>query len=202
MPAALKPTALRGLPGDLRALLEVYRGGDFAHEGEGTRSRTAVVLGAQVLPGGRASRTLEARVRHAARLYVEGELDLLVPTGGLGKHPPDEASIMSRILRDGGVPEGAIVREGKARNTWESALLVAGIARGRGIRAVRVVTDPLHCVRAVGSFEEAGLVARAEPVYSSPMWRVAWLRRGQFLREIGALVWYRARHGVGSRSRR
>lgn len=197
----MRQTVLRRLSGDLRALFGVYRGGDFTHEGEGTRIPTAVVLGAQVLPGGRASRTLEARVRHAARLYAEGELDLLIPTGGLGKHPPDEASIMSRILRDEGVPEGAIVREGKALNTWESAILVAGIARGRGIRAVRVITDPLHCVRAVGSFEEAGLVARAEPVYSSPMWRVPWLRRGQFIREMGALVWYRARHGVGSRSR-
>lgn len=198
----LRPAALRGLPGDLRALVGVHRGGAFPRDRGGTPIRTAVVLGAQVLPGGRASRTLEARVRHAARLYVEGELDLLIPSGGLGKHPPDEASMMSRILRDEGVPEEAIVPEGKALNTWESAHLVAQIARGRGVGAVRVVTDPLHCVRAVGAFEEAGLVARAEPVYSSPMWRVPWLRRGQFLREMGALVWYRARHGVGSRSRR
>ena len=198
----MRPTAIRGLPGDLRVLVGVYRGGVLAHDRRGTRIRTGVVLGAQVLPGGSASRTLEARVRHAARLYGEGELDLLIPTGGLGKYPPDEASIMSDILRDEGVPEEAILPEGRALNTWESALLVAGIARGRGIEAVGVVTDPLHCVRAVGAFEEAGLVARAEPVYSSPMWRVAWLRRGQFLREMGALVWYRARHGVGSRSRR
>jgi hypothetical protein len=41
----------------------------------------------------------------------------------------------------------------------------------------------------------------AEPVYSSPMWRKKWSRRGQFVRESGALVWYRIRHGVGLLSR-
>jgi hypothetical protein len=42
----------------------------------------------------------------------------------------------------------------------------------------------------------------AEPVYSSPMWRKKWSRRGQFVRESGALVWYRIRHGVGPLSLR
>jgi len=67
--------------------------------------------------------------------------------------------------------------------------------------AVLVVTDPLHCIRTVAAFRRAGLRAAAEPVYSSPMWREKWSRRGQFVRESGALVWYRIRHGVGARSR-
>jgi uncharacterized SAM-binding protein YcdF (DUF218 family) len=66
---------------------------------------------------------------------------------------------------------------------------------------VLVVTDPLHCVRTVAAFERAGLRAWAEPVYGSPMWRGRWARRGQFVRELGALVWYRIRYGVGTRSR-
>jgi uncharacterized SAM-binding protein YcdF (DUF218 family) len=169
---------------------------------EGSESpRVAVVLGTQVLSCGRPSPTLEARVRHAARLYVEGEAALLIPTGGLGQNPPSEAEVMARVLREEGVPEEAVLPEDRALSTWDSARLVAGMAGQLGVRSVVVVTDPLHCVRAVAAFRQAGLMAWAEPVYSSPMWRGKWLRRGQLLREIGALTWYRLRHGVGSRSR-
>jgi hypothetical protein len=66
---------------------------------------------------------------------------------------------------------------------------------------VLVVSDPLHCVRTVSAFDRAGLLAVAEPVYSSPMWRKKWSRRGQLVRESGALLWYRMRYGVGALSR-
>ena len=158
-----------------------------------------MVLGAQVLSGRRPSRTLDARTRHAARLYLKGDLDLLIPTGGLGEHPPSEAEVMRRILLEEGVPEAAILLEEKAASTWDSALLVSRMARELGVDEVLAVTDPLHCVRTVAAFAETGLVAWPEPVYSSPMWRKKWSRRGQLARETGALLWYRARHGVGSR---
>jgi uncharacterized SAM-binding protein YcdF (DUF218 family) len=165
---------------------------------EGSEStRVAVVLGTQVLSGGRPSRTLEARVRHAVRLYREGRVSLLIPTGGLGDHPPSEAKVMARILREEGVPEDAVLLEDRALNTWDSAGLVARMAEKLGVSSVVVVTDPLHCVRTVAAFRKAGLKAWAEPVYSSPMWRGKWLRRGQLVREIGALAWYRIRYRVG-----
>jgi uncharacterized SAM-binding protein YcdF (DUF218 family) len=192
-----------GALGQLGELLRVYIGRPSTSVPDGTRARprVAVVLGAQVLPGGRPSPTLEARTRHAGELYVRGLADLLVPTGGEGEHPPGEAVVMSGILRKMGVPEAAILREDTARSTWESAVSVAEIAHHRGICEVLVVTDPLHCVRTVASFGKVGLLAVAEPVYSSPMWRKRWSRRGQFVRESGALVWYRLRHGVGLLSR-
>ena len=190
-----------GILTELLRLIWVYRGRPLPRGDRPGRSRVAVVLGAQVLRGGRPSRTLEARVRHAGELYAKGGVDLLIPTGGEGDHPPSEAEIMAGILLGMGVPGEAIVAEERARSTWESALLVAEIARGMGIGEVLVVTDPLHCVRTVAAFGRAGLLAAAEPVYSSPMWRERWSRRGQFVRESGALVWYRIRHGVGARSR-
>ena len=189
------------LSGNLRALFGVYRGRGLSRMTGGGTGRVAVVLGTQVLQGGRPSRTLEARARHAARLYAEGEVGLIIPTGGLGEHPPSEAEVMARILREEGVPENDLLIEDRALNTWDSARLVAGMAEKLGVGGVLVVTDPLHCVRAVAAFEKAGLGAWAEPVYSSPMWRGQWMRRGQLAREIGALIWYRTRYGVGSRSR-
>jgi len=188
--------------GELRRLLGVYLGSERYPGTAGGRPRYAVVLGTQVLPGGRPSRTLDARVRHAARLYASGGIDRVVVTGGVGKHPPSEAEVMARILREEVVPDGAVLLEGEAESTWDSARLVAAMAAGDGVSEVLVVTDPLHCVRTAAAFRRAGLIAWVEPVYSSPMWRDPWLRRGQFLRESGALVWYRVRHGVGARSRR
>lgn len=153
------------------------------------------------MPGGRASRVLEARVRHAAWLHKAGEVDLLIVTGGTGEHPPSEAEVMAGILRREGVPEGAVVLENGALSTWDSAWLVAAITRRLGVGGVLVVTDPLHCVRTIEAFAEAGLKAVAEPVYESPMWRGRISRRGQLARETGAIIWYRTWHGVGSRSR-
>jgi uncharacterized SAM-binding protein YcdF (DUF218 family) len=192
-----------GILGQLGELLRVYIGRPSASVPDGirVRPRVAVVLGAQVLRGGRPSPTLEVRTRHAGELYVRDLADLLVPTGGEGEHPPGEAVVMSAILREMGVPEAAILREDTARSTWESAVRVAEIVQRRGISEVLVVTDPLHCVRTVASFGRVGLLAVAEPVYSSPMWCRKWSRRGQFFRESGALVWYRIRHGVGLLSR-
>jgi uncharacterized SAM-binding protein YcdF (DUF218 family) len=195
----LKFASIGGLTRQLRTLYDVHRGKRFPiMVEEGSEStRVAVVLGTQVLSGGRPSRTLEARVRHAARLYREGRVSLLIPTGGLGDHPPSEAKVMARILREEGVPEDAVLLEDRALNTWDSAGLVAHMAEKLGVSSVVVVTDPLHCVRTVAAFRKAGLKAWAEPVYSSPMWRGKWLRRGQLVREIGALAWYRIRYRVG-----
>jgi uncharacterized SAM-binding protein YcdF (DUF218 family) len=195
----LNLASIGGLTRQLRTLFDVHRGKRFPiMVEEGSEStRVAVVLGTQVLSGGRPSRTLEARVRHAARLYREGRVSLLIPTGGLGDHPPSEAKVMARILREEGVPEDAVLLEDRALNTWDSAGLVARMAEKLGVSSVVVVTDPLHCVRTVAAFRKAGLKAWAEPVYSSPMWRGKWLRRGQLVREIGALAWYRIRYRVG-----
>ncbi|QIN79097.1 hypothetical protein GBA65_11835 [Rubrobacter marinus] len=193
--------AVEGIFGDLARLFRVFRRGWADEQGLEVSPRVAVVLGAQVLPGGRASRVLEARVRHAARLYAEGAVGLVVVTGGTGEHPPSEAEVMAGILGREGVPGGDVVLEDRALNTWESAWYVAEIARRRAIGAVRVVTDPLHCVRAVEAFGEAGLPAVAEPAYRSPMWRGRLDRRGQLVREIVAVVWYRAWHGVRARLR-
>jgi uncharacterized SAM-binding protein YcdF (DUF218 family) len=199
----LSPASVRGIVRHLRALLRVYRGGTLprAPDEEPGITRVAVVLGTQVLPGGRPSRTLEARVLRAARLYAEGEACLLIPTGGIGEYPPSEAEVMARILREEGVPEDAVLLEDRALNTRDSALLVGAMADKLGVESVVVVTDPLHCVRTVAAFERVGLRAWAEPVYTSPMWRGKWLRRGQLAREMVALAWYGIRYGVGSRYR-
>ena len=194
-----QPAVPDSLSGELRTLVRLYRGEPVFARGAAPEgdAGVAVVLGAQVLAGGRPSGTLRARALHAARLYAAGRVEVVVPTGGVGEHPPSEAEVMARILREAGVPEGAILPEAEARSTRESARLVAEMARG--MRGLLLVTDPLHCVRAVEAFRVEGFEVQVSPVYSSPMWHRRGLRRGQFARELGALLWYRMRRGRARR---
>ena len=207
MKRAAQPAVPDSFLGELWTLVRLYRGEPvFPQSAALQGAGVAVVLGAQVLSGGRPSGTLRARSLHAAGLYVAGKVELVIPTGGVGKHPPSEAEVMVRILREEGVSEECILPEGEARSTRESARLVAEMARERGVRNLLLVTDPLHCVRAVEAFRVEGFEAQASPVYSSPTWHRRGMRRGQFAREVGALLWYRMRRGTakrraGSRSR-
>ncbi|MBA4116234.1 MAG: hypothetical protein H0X71_07305, partial [Rubrobacter sp.] len=82
MKDAALPTVPDSLAGELRALVRIYRGERVFPERVAVSppGASAVVLGAQVLAGGRPSGTLRARVLHAARLYANGEVTLLIPT--------------------------------------------------------------------------------------------------------------------------
>jgi uncharacterized SAM-binding protein YcdF (DUF218 family) len=129
-------------------------------------------------------------------MYLRGECGLLVPTGGVGRHPPSEAAVISVILQKEGVPADRILSEEKARSTRESARLVAGMLCKIGEDEVSVVTDPLHCVRSVLAFWQEGVRAVPAPAWESPMWTRPGRRRGQFLREFLAVLWYGLRSGT------
>jgi vancomycin permeability regulator SanA len=98
------PPVPGSLFGELRALVRLYRGEPVLESGiPENAAGVVVVLGTKVLSGGRPSGTLQARTRHAARLYARGEVAIMIPTGGIGKHPPSEAEVMAKILREEGV---------------------------------------------------------------------------------------------------
>ena len=181
--------------GDIRRLVGVYLGRDNVFGGG--RARVAVVLGTEVLAGGKPSGALAARAQRAALVYGEGGCEVLIPTGGVGKHPPSEARVIERVVREEGVPGDAVVLEEAAASTRESALIVADMLKGMKESRALIVTDPLHCVRAVSAFRDAGIEAFAVGAFESPMWKKQRLRTGQFLRELVAVVWYALRSGRG-----
>lgn len=104
-----------------------------------------VVLGCRVMPGGRPSRTLASRARRAAELQLAGVAPTIVLTGGVGDHPPSEASAAAAIVREMGVAEDAIVLEERSTSTEENAREAAALVEGR---RVLVVTDAYHVFRA------------------------------------------------------
>lgn len=182
---------LRGVVRDLRTLARVYRGDLSAlGGGGGVPESVVVVLGAQVRAGGKPSRALTARTLHAGDMYLRREAAVIVVSGGVGEHPPSEASIMADILAGAGVPRGKILPEAASLSTRHSAHHVAVLARGSGVRRVALVTDPLHCVRAASALRAEGIEVDAVPATRSPMWTEDRERLGQFLREFGAVIWY------------
>src|SRR5829696_2851644 len=125
---------LSALAIDLRALVRVYRGGELRTEP--LQAAAAVVLGAEVLPGGWPSRTLRVRALFAAQLHSKGLIKVVIPSGGVGNYPPSEAAVISWVLRTAGVPDESIVPEEQGRSTRDSARRVTELARARGIENV------------------------------------------------------------------
>jgi vancomycin permeability regulator SanA len=79
----------------------------------------SIILGAAVWHAG-PSPTLRRRTLHASSLYQSGHITSLVLCGGVGQHPPSEATAMQDILLDEGVPIDAMVLEDQLTTTGEN----------------------------------------------------------------------------------
>lgn len=100
------------------------------------------------------------RVLHGARLYRAGKANWVVAVGGTfdasGLLGP-EADAMAALLKEWGVPDSAIVREGQSLNTRQNALRTKPILDALQAREVLLVTSALHMRRAVAAFRMAGI---------------------------------------------
>jgi len=144
-----------------------------------------IVAGAGVLASGEPSRPLAARVDLAARLYRERRAPLIIMTGGIGAHPPAEASVAARRARELGVPDSAIVLESRSTSTEENAAFARAIL-GHDAR-VLVVTDRFHVFRARRVFARHFEDVDAVGCVSAP-----WPRIRGALREVIAVASYAA----------
>lgn len=84
--------------------------------------KAIVILGAAVWQDG-PSPTLRRRCLHGARLFHDGQGDVVLPCGGPGRYPPAEALLMADLLRDAGVPAEAIHPEARSTNTAQNLAL-------------------------------------------------------------------------------
>ncbi|WP_234988882.1 YdcF family protein [Tropicibacter naphthalenivorans] len=155
----------------------------------------ALVLGAAVWQGGRASPSLRRRAGHAAQLWLDGKVRAIVVSGGVGLHPPSEAQVMAAICIEAGVPEGAVFREEQATNTWENIERSRALLERIGAREVVIVTDGYHAPRARMMARRMGLEARSDcPRRDYPLtWGMVKLR----LREAMAYLYTWSRGFTG-----
>ena len=138
-----------------------------------------MIFGAAVRPGGRPSLTMQARVR--AAFSCGGIAAHYMPTGGVGRHGPSEASIMAALLRELGVPPDHIRLEDTATDTLSSAVACARLL-GTRPGPVRVASSGYHLPRCVLLMRMAGI--RATACLPPPPGRWVWYWR---LRECAAL---------------
>ena len=149
-----------------------------------------VILGAAVWRGGAPSPAMRRRVAAA----VEASRDVggarFLPTGGVGRHAPSEASVMARLLVEAGVDRERIVLEEQATDTLSSVVRCMEIlARDGDIASVTVCTDDYHVARVRALFRVFGVPTRSAPaqraVHALGTRRYVWA----LTREAVALPW-------------
>jgi uncharacterized SAM-binding protein YcdF (DUF218 family) len=126
------------------------------------------------------SATLARRAEAAAGIYARRDATLVLACGGRAWNGLVEADALARMLRDGGVPPDAIVRERCSLDTRDNARFAAAMLGRRGIGRVLLVTCTWHLPRAERAFRAAGLDVEGigvDPPQPSLLQRLYWRQR-------------------------
>lgn len=148
-----------------------------------------VVLGAAQLDG-EPGAVLEARLQHALDLYEAGVAPVVVTTGSNQEGDRfTEAGSGEEWLVERGVPADAVVAVPEGRNTYDSLLPVARLARERGWEGLVAVSDPWHLyrVRVMADTVDLPLVGTS-PVQDGPSTASAGRAVGYVVRETAGVL--------------
>lgn len=149
-----------------------------------------VVLGAAVWAGGEPSPALTRRTLHAVHLARAGAVRHLLLTGGVGRHPPSEATVMRAVAVGAGLDPARLVLEETATTTLESARACARIIAARGWTRVLLVSDAYHLPRARLAFRRFGIAAGGSAPPGGRGETAEWQWLLLHLRELVAIPWY------------
>ncbi len=110
------------------------------------------------------------RVQHGIKLWHENLAQKMVFSGASADpNSPSDASFMRDFaVRQGGVPETAILLDETAYDTTENAEGVAKIIEEQGWKSVILVTSPYHQRRVFLEFQRA-LKGKGVDIYNSPV---------------------------------
>jgi len=158
-----------------------------------------IVLGAAVWPHEQAGPSLKARTERAIELYRDSHAPYLILSGGLGRHPPEEAEVMRRLAVEAGIPSNVLFLERESHSTWENLLGASEIMHQEGWDTALVVSDPFHMRRSLLMASDIGFRAYASPAPGSPNQSLPARRLFYTSREVFALWWYLIQR-VGSTS--
>jgi len=149
-----------------------------------------IVLGSAVWPNEQPSPSLRARTERAIELYRDGYASHLILSGGLGRHPPEEAEVMRRLAVEAGIPDEVLVLDEEARSTRESLVRGREIMQQGGWDTAIIVSDPFHIKRSLLIAEDIGITAYGSPALDNPTYTVPARRFYYTSREVVALWWY------------
>jgi len=130
------------------------------------------------------------RALHAARLYRAGRVRyILIAAGNLPwqKIRDPEAQQVAYLLKEWGVPPGALLIEDQSRNTFENAARSKPIWDAYGLRSGLLVTSAFHMPRALAVFRRAGFNVEPAPadLHTGPLFEGGLLT---LLPDAGALA--------------
>ena len=143
----------------------------------------ALVLGAEVYPGGTPSPFLAARLDIARRLLAAGKVRAILVSGDHGRWDYDEPGAMQVYLIAHGVPATQVVLDYAGFDTYDSC---ARARRIFGVRKAVVVTQTYHIERAVALCRRLGVDADGVGDDSVRIYRGPWAH--SMVRERGAVV--------------
>jgi vancomycin permeability regulator SanA len=127
-----------------------------------------IVLGSQVLPNGRPSLRLQARLDKTIELYNAGRYEHVIVSGGIGKEGFSEAAVMADYLVDhGALPRNAILRDENGNTTRDTASNSQVLMAANGYESAIVITQFFHVSRSKFALRRAGIetVHGAHPAY-------------------------------------
>ena len=162
---------------DGRAAGHVYAEGDVP------AAPVALVLGAEVYPGGTPSPFLAARLDIARRLLAAGKVRAILVSGDHGRWDYDEPGAMQVYLIAHGVAASQVVLDYAGFDTYDSC---ARARRIFGVRKAVVVTQTYHIERAVALCRRLGVDADGVGDDSVRIYRGPWAH--SMVRERGAVV--------------
>lgn len=192
-------SAVEGIAGLLLSLTTVvmicfvitYRSiGEQSGADETRSADVIIVLGSAVWPDEQPSPSLRARTERAIELYRDGYASHLILSGGLGRHPPEEAEVMRRLAVEVGIPRDVLILDREAHSTRESLLHAREIMRERAWDTTLIVSDPFHMKRSLLMAGDIGLAAYGSPALDSPIYTLRARRVYYTSREVVALWWY------------
>ena len=108
----------------------------------------ALVLGCPAQADGSPSLCERCRVKSAVRLYKRGVVGTLVFSGGAAHSPYVEADVMAALAVKRGVPDAAILREGRALTTWQNVRFAKYLLEDNHLQTALVVSTADHLPRA------------------------------------------------------
>jgi uncharacterized SAM-binding protein YcdF (DUF218 family) len=147
-----------------------------------------VIFGAAVRPDGSPSGTLRRRVAGAAAFAAQFPAATFIPTGGVGRFGPSEASVMTELLRWHANPAWAIVLEETGTDTLSSVRAVRRLLRRHAIKGpVYAATSAYHLPRCLLLLWLAGIPAQRCPPPTAPATGNRWRRWYSRLREVPAI---------------
>lgn len=117
----------------------------------------AVVLGNTVLPDGRPSPRLAARLDRAYDCYAVSQCRILFVSGGVDRAGADEALAMRDYLLARGVPPDRIVTDSAGVDTWATARHASAYMREHGYTRAMAITQYFHVPRTMLALKRQGV---------------------------------------------